>query len=345
MPLCLSLPTPKGAATQAEPAGSDVPTDAFAALLAAMGAGVVPTTLPTQLQPETPPTAWATTTQRGALPGLPTQPASDLSAVRRPAGGHVLPLETPGAVPAAHAIAASVAPVVRAAPGLPSTPLTPAAAATPATPAAPATPGVRAMPVTPATPAVPAAPGTPAQHPHQRARADNEPLDPLVPQQPDRPGATPAPTAPTSTAAPLTPAAEPLTSTHHVQPRLIEAARGLRHEGGGRVSLVVRLDPPELGAVLVRLTVQDGRVDVQLRTPDLAARSDLQARSFDVQQILREQGLDLTSFDVAHGDVFPGDSGQTGTPDRGTPRRPQHADGASHVTDDVPDPQPAGTWL
>jgi chemotaxis protein MotD len=140
-------------------------------------------------------------------------------------------------------------------------------------------------------------------------------------------------------------AAAPVTSTHHVKPALVEAARGLRHEGGGRTSLVVRLDPPELGAVLVRLTVQDGRVDVTLRTPDLAARADLQAQSYDVQQVLREQGFDLSSFDVAQGDVLP--DGWGDAPDRGTPERGRRADGQPHtpVTDDGPAPEPSGTWL
>ena len=136
------------------------------------------------------------------------------------------------------------------------------------------------------------------------------------------------------------------TSTHHVKPALVEAARGLRHEGGGRTSLVVRLDPPELGAVLVRLTVQDGRVDVTLRTPDLAARADLQAQSYDVEQVLRDQGFDLSSFDVGHGDVLP--DGRQDAPDRGTPDRNGRADGHtahSPVTDDGPAPEPSGTWL
>jgi flagellar hook-length control protein FliK len=132
-----------------------------------------------------------------------------------------------------------------------------------------------------------------------------------------------------------------------VQPALVEAARHLRSEGG-RTSLVIRLDPPELGAVLVRLTVKDGQVDVQLRTPDLAARSDLQAQSYDVQQVLRDQGLDLASFDVSHGEVFAGRQDEQQTPDRATPRHLPGADGrpsTAHVTDDVPGPQPAGTWL
>jgi chemotaxis protein MotD len=154
----------------------------------------------------------------------------------------------------------------------------------------------------------------------------------------------------TATAAPSAPArpdaAPATTTTHHVRPALVEAARGLRHEGGGRTSLVVRLDPPELGAVLVRLTVQDGRVDVTLRTPDLAARADLQAQSYDIEQVLRDQGFDLASFDVLHGDVLSGGHGDA--PDRGTPDRSRRADGhPAHppVTDDGPAPEPDGTWL
>jgi flagellar hook-length control protein FliK len=167
-------------------------------------------------------------------------------------------------------------------------------------------------------------------------------LEAAVPVHEVVPAAAPAPVAPARAEAPVA----PTTSTHHVKPALLEAARGLRHEGGGRTSLVVRLDPPELGAVLVRLTVQDGRVDVTLRTPDLAARADLQAQSFEVEQVLRDQGFDLSSFDVAHGDVLSG--GQHDASDRSTPERSRRADGHTAdnpVTDDGPAPEPSGTWL
>ncbi len=160
-------------------------------------------------------------------------------------------------------------------------------------------------------------------------------------------GALPlTPTAAPSTAPPSPPTAEPLTPTRQVTPELVAAAHGLRHEGGGRTSLVVRLDPPELGAVLVKLTVQDGRVDVQLRTPDLAARTDLQAQSYNVEQVLREQGFDLRSFDVQQGGVLSDSRGDA--PDRGTRERHRPADGHpthSPVTDDGPAPEPSGTWL
>jgi hypothetical protein len=201
-----------------------------------------------------------------------------------------------------------------------------------------------------AKPSVPAeTPELPATTTQLAPTSDSKPA--LTPDQP-LPVAVPVSTTPTLSTAPVTsesPQAVGDTGpARHVRPALLEAARHLKTEGG-RTSLVIRLDPPELGAVLVRLTVRDGQVDVQLRTPDAAARSDLQAQSFDVQQVLREQGLDLSSFDVRHGESFTaGDRPAGETPDRGTPRRGTRADGqphTSHVMDDVSRPQSAGTWL
>lgn len=164
--------------------------------------------------------------------------------------------------------------------------------------------------------------------------------------------AAPAPAAAGTPPTAEAPAVEGTGPTKHVQPAVLEAVRGLRHEGGGRTSLVVRLDPPELGAVLVRLTVQDGRVEVQLRTPDLAVRGDLQAQAYDVEQVLRAQGFDLASFDVSQGDVLPG-STSGGRPDRQAHEQGRPADQGpsrtTHVMDDVPEPDGTqaapGTWL
>ncbi len=144
-----------------------------------------------------------------------------------------------------------------------------------------------------------------------------------------------------------------------MQPAVAELARGLRDVGGGRASLVVRLDPPELGPVLVRLTVVDGRVDVTLRTSEAVAAVGLGSASAEVRSTLLEHGLDLSSFDVSAG-ALPGDGGglpgrQTSS-DQGTPPRGRGADrtasapGAGAPTgvllDDSPaDGSPAGTWL
>ena len=320
------------------------PDDAFASLLVALsgalGAGVAPVPAPSAPvdatavaagaavdapaggQPTLPdtasPVAWAATTQRAALVPPTTNPSTAI----------------PAPVPAA------VAP-----PTAPTTPTTP-------------TTTVAAEPAT-AEAAAPTA--SPAEAPSTAASskdADVVPQEPQAEPVQQRDAAAPLPVVPVvdqpvvvQAAAPTTPSTRvevpsSAAATRHVQPAVAEAARGLRHEGGGRTSLVVRLDPPELGAVLVRLTVQDGRVDVQLRTPDLAARTELQSQSYDVKQVLREQGFDLSSFNVSHGDVFTSNQGDS--PDRGTPQRSRQSDGRAgnpHVTDDAAEPELSGTWL
>jgi chemotaxis protein MotD len=174
--------------------------------------------------------------------------------------------------------------------------------------------------------------------------AVGETVEPAAVPVPSLPAAAPA--APPA-ALPAVASEQSVERTEAVRPAILEAARGLRHEGNGRTSLVVRLNPPELGSVLVKLTVQDGRVDVQLRTPDLQAVGDLTAQSREVHQVLKDSGFDLSSFDVSHGGV-PDDRGQGKTPDRGTTQRDRHADGRAEplrVTDDVPEARSAGTWL
>ena len=113
------------------------------------------------------------------------------------------------------------------------------------------------------------------------------------------------------------------------------------------------------------MTVRDGQVALSLRAPDAAAQGGLLARGAELQQVLREAGLDLSGYDVTvRGEQGAGSgdgptAGQRddaargsaqGPPDRGTPRQGRAADGSSTVTDDDPlhpqtGPQSAGTWL
>jgi hypothetical protein len=324
-PVALPLATPLLQDTPS--AVPDAPDDVFAAVLAALSGalGAPPPVLPIGLDSPTPAEP-STVSGPGALPSLP------------PVASPVVWTATTQRAAVAEVVATPVGDAPATAPVL--TPPTAAAAG----------PEARVPQVH--EPAGPMARQSAAEAPPTKAAAEHPSTD--------------APADPRQTAVPdlgahlsdVTAAAQQLVPdkrveapgetgiARHVQPAVVEAARGLRHEGGGRTSLVVRLDPPELGAVLVRLTVQHGRVDVQLRTPDLAARSDLQAQSYDLQQVLREQGFDLRSFDVGHGDVF-GDRSED-VPDRGTPQQRRGADGGqgnSHVTDDAPAPEPSGTWL
>ncbi len=151
--------------------------------------------------------------------------------------------------------------------------------------------------------------------------------------------------APMTNAAAAGPGVDRTEALAAVQPALVAAAESLRSEGG-RTSLVIRLDPPELGALLVRMTVRDGQVELTVRAPDAAAHGGLLAQTADLQQVLRDAGMDLSSYDVSYADLTGQDRGdRQGPPDRGTPRPARTADGLDNVTDDVPDPQPAGTWL
>ncbi|MCU1693012.1 MAG: Flagellar hook-length control protein FliK, partial [Frankiales bacterium] len=139
-----------------------------------------------------------------------------------------------------------------------------------------------------------------------------------------------------------------------VRPAVAELARGLRDAGGGRASLVVRLDPPELGPVVVRLTVRDGRVDVQLRTSEAVASVGLAAAGADVRSTLAQHGLDLSSFDVQQGDAQDAPAGGRASSDQATPERRGGADRSTStprarvVRDATPDPATGGTagaWL
>ena len=111
-------------------------------------------------------------------------------------------------------------------------------------------------------------------------------------------GAVAAPlatTAPTS-AAPA--AARDARTVRNVQPALLELARGLRTTGAGHATLVVRLDPPELGPVLVRVVLRAGTVSVTCRSADPGAVGVLQQQRGDLRDLLRREGFDLADYDV-----------------------------------------------
>ena|GEM_PF-2953871 len=379
--------TSSGAGGRDQPGAVDAPVVALGPVQAGTAAAVI---VAVPVDAGTPPTAVAPSDGQAPViaPTVPVLTSGTPAPSRIEAPGptasavHAVPV-----VPAVQAVpAVSPAPAAPGVPAAPAVPAVPAASAAPAVPALQAVPAIGALPAGPAGPAipavaaVPAVQAVPAAHVVTAAQPSDEPRpSPGVGEgptavraahDPHEPIADPAPASgqalPAAPVLPtldrgrvdLVPGAGASASGSHRLPSpglsdVAGLARALRAQGGGRSSLVLRLDPPELGAVLVRLTVQDGRVDVQLRTPDLAAKGHLQAASYDVGKVLREQGLDLGSFDVAHGDVLAGQQ------DRGEQRREQperatrhpftRADGAvstPRVTDDVTTGRaPRGTWL
>ena len=227
----------------------------------------------------------------------------------------------------------------------------------------------RTVPATPASPAAERALSTPSRTPAQAPEAsapapaptaDGTSATTLVEE-----AATEAPVgaeapAPTATADVAgvrveTSAPEPAerseATVRAVRPAIAELARGLQSSGPGHASLVVRLDPPELGSVLVRVQVRDGGVSISCSTGDAGAVQALQLQQDDLVELLRGEGLDLESYAVReHGlGSSRDDSREPSSPQGGRGRRHEageRPDGAG--TDPRPqagDTDDTATWL
>jgi hypothetical protein len=66
----------------------------------------------------------------------------------------------------------------------------------------------------------------------------------------------------------------------------------------GSFELTIRLDPPELGVVRVRVFTQGDQVKITMHSDSPEARTVLQERRDDVKTILRNEGFNLDGFDV-----------------------------------------------
>lgn len=182
-------------------------------------------------------------------------------------------------------------------------------AAMPATPATPAT-GAEPGPATGAVPAVPAETGgRPASAvPSDQlagvpgaAHRDAAPvpdtgratLDGLRPE--------PGGSAAVGYQGPVTPhiaaASEAPETAAALPARIAELAR---RRSGTTEQVVIRLDPPELGSVRISLTARGDQVHVVVRADTPEARAALDAQRNNVEQLLRGEGFDLSSFDVGH---------------------------------------------
>lgn len=360
------MTTPVTAATLpvAEPASptDTPPPDLFAALLA--GTLLPPQPLPGTPEPPTDdaavdataPAAWtaATTTLPLAATTVPGAPSAQAGHPTHPVHPvhPVHPAHPVHPVHPVHPAAAADEPPVPTATAVATDPTALPTATTTAPASEPTEPGDPLLlldrPAGPDAAAPSATPQGSAVHEakaHDSRPQPHEEPAPVVAAQP--PVAT-APVVPARQDGPV----EKASPTEGVRPAVAAAARRLHREGDVQ-TLVVRLDPPELGAVLVRMTVREGQVEVTLRAPDAAARGDLLAQAPEIAQVVRDAGLDLSSFDVNLSDAWTGadrqPQQQQESTDRGTPRHSGRADGTgTTVTDDVLDPaapQPAGTWL
>jgi flagellar hook-length control protein FliK len=61
----------------------------------------------------------------------------------------------------------------------------------------------------------------------------------------------------------------------------------------------IRLDPPELGALEVRIQVTQDSTQVQITSQSHQVREALESQSIRLRESLTEQGLNLSSLDVS----------------------------------------------
>nr|PZN41976.1 MAG: hypothetical protein DIU70_05830 [Bacillota bacterium] len=96
--------------------------------------------------------------------------------------------------------------------------------------------------------------------------------------------------------------------------RAMERAR-LRVRPDGETQVRIRLEPPELGAIHLRLTLRDGQIHGQILAGRPEVRDALEAQKAELWSRLQEQGIQVGGFDVGlagdwgaprHGEARPG---------------------------------------
>jgi flagellar hook-length control protein FliK len=98
---------------------------------------------------------------------------------------------------------------------------------------------------------------------------------------------------------------------HTVAPTIAQVAHSLRSSGDGTSRLVIRLDPVELGPVLVSLRTRGGAVDISVRADNAGGAAAVADQRAHIQQVLADHGLDLSSFNVSGGDASGGAGSST----------------------------------
>jgi flagellar hook-length control protein FliK len=113
---------------------------------------------------------------------------------------------------------------------------------------------------------------------------------------------------------------------HTVAPTIAQVAQSLRTSGDGTSRLVIRLDPVQLGPVLVSLRTRGGVVDISVRADNAGGAAAVADQRAHIEQVLAEHGLDLSSFHVSSGEASGGAGSSTSDADTSD----GSADGAPH---------------
>lgn len=238
------------------------------------------------------------------------------------------------------------APVVVAPRSNVAAPVTAEAVAPPADPSAAATArptaaGPVAAPLTTTAPVAPNAtplPVTFAEVFRGRAAVDVEPARATTTPADATPDAAAAFVAAAAPPAPTTTPAAPAARAAVAQPAAVQVADGITAhvrtlDRSGETEFRMRLDPPELGRVHVRLLSDGDAVRGQVLVADEAVRQVIESQLPELRQRLEAAGLSVGRFDVS---TDPGANG------RGNPYQPATADlGAEPAATARPATRPA----
>ena len=99
---------------------------------------------------------------------------------------------------------------------------------------------------------------------------------------------------------------------------LDQVASAIISAAGGSNRLVVRLHPPELGTVTVKVTRVDGKVSVTVETSDNSVQSILARGASELRDNLKAQGVYVDRFDITNGENHGEKDGRDGKRRRST---------------------------
>ncbi len=93
------------------------------------------------------------------------------------------------------------------------------------------------------------------------------------------------------------PAAETLQETYRVSDQLVRGVRFLSRDGTSQVT--IRLDPPELGQVTIRLVSANQTISGEIAVENRQVHEVVQTHLNDLRQALAEQGIQVDQLDVS----------------------------------------------
>jgi flagellar hook-length control protein FliK len=111
--------------------------------------------------------------------------------------------------------------------------------------------------------------------------------------------------------------------------QILDSLKASMAQGDGQI--LIRLQPPELGMVLVRFREQEQGLDGTLRVDRTETRHEIAQALPDVLRSLQEAGIGIRRLEVTNGDSPGSDLGQGQLPQEGSSGRPDAGQDQGHL--------------